>query len=67
MALKIALAIAKSDWVTRYEHGDRYQAILNRIETVRETWLIIDIEPEKSSGKINSDTPAYSSVFYKKR
>lgn len=43
--------------MTRYEYDDRYQDILNHIETERETRLIIDVEPEKVSGKINPAPP----------
>jgi len=46
--------------VTRYEYDDRYQDILNHIETERETRLIIDVEPEKVSGKINPAPPAFN-------
>jgi hypothetical protein len=58
-ALKIAFTyMPKAIEVTRYDYGDRYQAVLEHIEAVREVLLINDVDPEEVYGEINpSGTP----------
>ncbi|AGH43597.1 hypothetical protein [Paraglaciecola psychrophila] len=56
MALKIAFSyMPKAIEVTKYEYGDRYQAVLKHIEAVRETLLINDVDPDEVSGEIDPD------------
>lgn len=55
-ALKIAFTyMPKAIEVTKYEYGDRYQIVLDHIQTVRETLLINDVDPEEVYGDINPD------------
>lgn len=55
-ALKIAFTyMPKAIEVTKYEYGDRYQIILDQIETVREVLLINDVDPEEVYGEINPE------------
>jgi len=55
-ALKIAFSyMPKAIEVTKYEYGDRYQKVLEHIETVRETLLINDVDPEEVYGEINPE------------
>ena len=62
MALKIAFSyMPKAIKVTRYEYGERYQAVLNHIEAVREILLINDVDPEEVSGEIDPDNTPNSS------
>ncbi|UCX05713.1 penicillin-binding protein [Shewanella sp. HL-SH8] len=61
-ALKIAFTyMPKSIEVTKYEYGDDYQKILDHIETVRETLLINDVDPEEVYGDINPESTPNSS------
>ncbi len=41
--------------VTKYEYGDRYQTVLDHIETVRETLIVNNVDPEEVYGEINPD------------
>jgi hypothetical protein len=53
-ALKIAFTyMPKSIEVTKYEYGDRYQKVLDHIETVREILLINDVDPDEVYGELN--------------
>jgi hypothetical protein len=62
MALKIAFSyMPKGIEVTKYEYGDRYHAVLNHIEAVRETLLINDVDPDEVSGEIDPDNTPNSS------
>ncbi len=62
MALKIAFSyMPKAIEVNKYEYGDRYQAVLDHIETVRETLLINDVDPDEVYGEINPDSTPNSS------
>ncbi|PKG97312.1 penicillin-binding protein [Paraglaciecola sp. MB-3u-78] len=62
MALKIAFSyMPKAIEVTKYEYGERYQAVLNHIEAVRETLLINDVDPDEVSGEIDPDNTPNSS------
>ncbi|MGK0305792.1 MAG: hypothetical protein ACI8UG_001543 [Gammaproteobacteria bacterium] len=62
MALKIAFSyMPKAIEVTKYEYGDRYQAVLKHIEAVRETLLINDVDPDEVSGEIDPDNTPNSS------
>ncbi len=55
-ALKIAFSyMPKAIEVTKYEYGDRYQKVLEHIETVKETLLINDVDPEEVYGEINPE------------
>ncbi|MFW1678044.1 hypothetical protein ACFVYJ_09705 [Pontibacter sp. JAM-7] len=55
-ALKIAFTyMPKSIEVTKFEYGDRYQKILDHIETVREILLLNDVDPDEVSGEINPE------------
>ena len=61
-ALKIAFTyMPKAIEVNKYEYGDRYQTILEHIQTVRETLLINNIDPEEVYGEINPDSTPNSS------
>lgn len=60
-ALKIAFSyMPKAIEVTKYEYGDRYQKVLEHIETVKETLLINDVDPEEVYGEINPDNTPHS-------
>jgi hypothetical protein len=62
MVLKIAFSyMPKAIEVTKYEYGDRYQAVLKHIEAVRETLLINDVDPDEVSGEIDPDNTPNSS------
>jgi len=53
LALKIAFTyMPKAIEVTKYEYGDRYENVLEHIETVRETLLENDVDPEEVYGEI---------------
>lgn len=58
-ALKIAFTyMPKAIEVTQYEYGDRYQKILEHIESVREILLINDVDPDEVYGEVNpEDSP----------
>lgn len=61
-ALKIAFCyMPKAIEVNKYDYGDRYQTVLDHIQTVRETLLINDIDPEEVYGEINPDSTPNSS------
>lgn len=56
MALKIAFTfMPKAIEVNQYDYGDNYKRILEQIETVRETLLINDVDPDEVAGEINPD------------
>ena len=60
-ALKIAFSyMPKAIEVTKYEYGDRYQKVLEHIETVKETLLINDVDPEEVYGEINPENTPHS-------
>lgn len=55
-ALKIAFTyMPKAIEVTQYEYGDRYQKVLDHIETVREMLLLNDVDPEEVYGEVNPE------------
>jgi hypothetical protein len=61
-ALKIAFCyMPKAIEVNKYNYGDRYQTVLDHIQTVRETLLINEIDPEEVYGEINPDSTPNSS------
>ncbi|HEY0894083.1 MAG TPA: penicillin-binding protein [Cellvibrio sp.] len=61
-ALKIAFCyMPKVIEVNKYEYGDRYQTVLDHIQTVREVLLINEIDPEEVYGEINPDSTPNSS------
>jgi hypothetical protein len=61
-ALKVAFTyMPKAIEVTKYEYGDRYQTVLDHIETVREMLLLNDVDPEEVYGEINPDITPRSS------
>lgn len=61
-ALKIAFSyMPKAIEVTRFEYGERYQKVLEQIETVREVLLINDVDPEEVYGEINPENTPNSS------
>ena len=56
-ALKVAFTyMPRSIEVTKFEYGDRYQKVLDHIETVREILLTNDVDPEEVYGKINPES-----------
>ena len=59
MALKIAFTyMPKAIEVTKYDYGDNFQRVLDHIETVRETLLLNDVDPDEVEGEVNpDDTP----------
>lgn len=62
LALKIAFTYTpKAIEVTKYEYGDRYENVLEHIETVRETLLEDDVDPEEVYGEIDPDNTPNSS------
>jgi hypothetical protein len=62
LALKIAFTyMPKAIEVTKYEYGDRYENVLEHIETVRETLLENDVDPEEVYGEIDPDNTPNSS------
>lgn len=61
-ALKIAFCyMPKAIEVNKYEYGDRYQTVLDHIQTVREVLLINEVDPEEVYGEINPDSTPNSS------
>lgn len=61
-ALKIAFTyMPKTIEVNKYEYGDRYQTVLEHIQTVRETLLLNDVDPDEVYGEINPDGTPNSS------
>ena len=61
-ALKIAFCyMPKAIEVNKYDYGDRYQTVLDHIQTVRETLLINEVDPEEVYGEINPDSTPNSS------
>ena len=61
-ALKIAFSyMPKAIEVNKYEYGDRYQTVLEHIQTVREVLLLNDVDPEEVYGEINPDSTPNSS------
>lgn len=62
MALKIAFTyMPKAIEVTKYEYGDRYQAVLDHIEAVRTVLLLNDVDPEEVYGEVDPDNTPNSS------
>lgn len=56
-ALKIAFTyMPRSIEVTKFEYGDRYQKVLDHIETVREILLTNDVDPDEVYGEINPES-----------
>ncbi len=61
-ALKIAFTfMPKAIEVTKYDYGDRYQKVLEQVETVREALLINHIDPEEVYGDVNPEITPNSS------
>jgi hypothetical protein len=61
-ALKIAFTyMPKAIDVNKYEYGDRYQTVLEHIQTVREVLLMNNLDPEEIYGEINPDITPNSS------
>lgn len=61
-ALKIAFTyMPKAIEVNKYDYGERYQTVLEHIQTVRETLLLNDVDPEEVYGEINPDSTPNSS------
>ncbi len=61
-ALKIAFCyMPKAIEVNKYEYGDRYQTVLDQIQTVREVLLMNEVDPEEVYGEINPDSTPNSS------
>jgi hypothetical protein len=61
-ALKIAFCyMPKAIEVNKYEYGDRYQTVLDHIQTVRETLLMSGIDPDEVYGEVNPDITPNSS------
>jgi hypothetical protein len=61
-ALKIAFTyMPKAIEVNKYEYGERYQTVLEHIQSVRETLLLNDIDPEEVYGEINPNSTPNSS------
>jgi hypothetical protein len=61
-ALKIAYSyMPKAIEVTQYEYGDRYQKVLDHIDSVREVLLINDVDPDEVDGEINPENSPNSS------
>lgn len=55
-ALKIAFTyMPQAIEVNKYDYGDRFQQVLEHIETVRETLLFNDVDPDEVHGEINPD------------
>ncbi|NHN36149.1 penicillin-binding protein [Pseudomaricurvus alcaniphilus] len=62
MALKIAFTyMPKAIEVTKYEYGERYQAVLEHIEKVRETLLLNDVDPDEVYGEVDPENTPNSS------
>lgn len=61
-ALKIAFTyMPKAIEVNKYEYGERYQTVLDHIQTVRENLLLNNIDPDEVYGEINPDITPNSS------
>jgi hypothetical protein len=61
-ALKIAFSyMPKAIEVNKYEYGERYQNVLEHIQTVRETLLLNDVDPEEVYGEIHPNSTPRSS------
>lgn len=61
-ALKVAFTyMPKPIEVNKYEYGDRYQTVLEHIQTVREVLLMNNLDPEEIYGEINPDITPNSS------
>lgn len=61
-ALKIAFSyMPKAIEVTKYEYGEHFQTVLEHIETVKETLLLNDVDPEEVYGEINPEHTPNSS------
>ncbi len=61
-ALKVAFSyMPKPIEVNKYEYGDRYQIVLEHIESVREILLLNGVDPEEVYGEINPDSTPRSS------
>tara|TARA_R110000868_G_scaffold45431_4_gene150744 strand:+ start:13175 stop:13396 length:222 start_codon:yes stop_codon:yes gene_type:complete len=55
-ALKVAFTyMPRSIEVTKFEYGDRYQKVLDHIQTVREILLTNDVDPDEVYGEINPE------------
>lgn len=55
-ALKIAYTyMPRAIEVNKYEYGDRFQTVLDHIETVRETLLLNDVDPDEVYGEIDPE------------
>ena len=55
-ALKIAFTyMPQAIEVTQYEYGERYEKVLEQIETVRATLLDHGIDPDEVAGEINPE------------
>ncbi len=56
-ALKIAFTyMPQAIEVTQYEYGERYEKVLEQIETVRATLLDHGIDPDEVAGEINPES-----------
>ncbi|MFT5675343.1 MAG: hypothetical protein ACI808_001274 [Paraglaciecola sp.] len=56
VALKIAFTyMPRAIEVNKYEYGDRYQTVLDHIESVREILLVNDVDPDEVYGEIDPD------------
>jgi hypothetical protein len=61
-ALKIAFTyMPKAIEVTKYEYGDAHQKVLEHIETVKQTLLVNDVDPDEVYGEINPENTPNSS------
>lgn len=55
-ALKIAFTyMPQPIEVTRYEYGDRYEAVLAQVEAVRTVLLEHGVDPDEVAGDINPE------------
>ena len=55
-ALKIAFTyMPKAIEVTKFEYGDRYEVVLQHIETVRQILEHNGVDPEEVDGEVNDD------------
>jgi hypothetical protein len=55
-ALKIAYTyMPRAIEVNKYEYGARFQTVLDHIETVRETLLLNDVDPDEVYGEIDPE------------
>jgi len=61
-ALKIAFTyMPRAIEVTKYEYGDGYQKVLDHIETVKQSLLANDVDPDEVYGEINPESTPHSS------